>query len=89
MTTWRSTTIAAVVLLLTGRGFADDAVPKVTGVDPQPLKAQATRIVQTLDLLGSPLTPDAKKTKPPRSKRFKPCSIPSACAPSRSIPKAA
>jgi len=41
--------------------LADDALPKVLGIDPQPVKAQATRIVQALDVLGSPLTAEQKK----------------------------
>lgn len=41
--------------------FADESLPKVLGIDPQPVKAQATRIVQALDLLGAPLTAEQKK----------------------------
>lgn len=65
MTTWRSTLsstiLATVLILVAGRSSADEALPKVTGVDPQPLKAQAARIAQALDLLGSPISPEAKK----------------------------
>jgi hypothetical protein len=57
----RTLTFTALMLLFTGRGFADDAVPKVGGVDPQPVKAQATRIVQALELLGAPLPLEVKK----------------------------
>jgi hypothetical protein len=52
---------AALFCLLARPCSADDALPKVSGIDSQPVKAQATRIVQTLDLLGSPLTAEQKK----------------------------
>src|SRR5690349_4500601 len=35
---------------------AEPALPRVTDVELQPLVAQARRVVQALDLLGSPLT---------------------------------
>lgn len=40
---------------------ADESLPKIVGVEPQPLKAQASRIQQALALLGSPLTPEQMK----------------------------
>jgi len=40
---------------------AAEALPKIVGVDPQPVKAQAARIAQALELLGAPLTPERKK----------------------------
>lgn len=40
---------------------AKDALPLVGGVEWQPLKAQVIRVVQTLDMLGSPLTAEQQK----------------------------
>ena len=36
------------------------ALPVVRGVEPQPLKAQARRVAQALDLLGNPLDSEAR-----------------------------
>jgi hypothetical protein len=38
------------------------ALPVVVGVEPQPLKAQAARIAQALELLGSPLPTEQKQS---------------------------
>jgi hypothetical protein len=64
----RSCARAALVALLVSSSIAPlarqahaDELPKVVGVDPQPVKAQAARVAQALELLGSPLTPDRKK----------------------------
>ena len=39
---------------------AADDLPIVTGVEAQPLKAQAERVAQALDYLGEPLTKEQK-----------------------------
>src|SRR4051812_18486588 len=52
---------AALVCLLARPCLADETLPKVLGIDPQPVKAQATRIAQALEVLGSPLTAEQKK----------------------------
>lgn len=40
---------------------APEPLTVVTGVEPQPLKAQVARVAQALELTGSPLTADQKK----------------------------
>lgn len=40
---------------------AEDTLPLVGGVEWQPLKAQVIRVVQALDMLGSPLTAEQQK----------------------------
>ena len=37
-----------------------DELPLISGVEAQPLKAQAERVAQALDLLGEPLTKEQK-----------------------------
>lgn len=39
-----------------------DELPKVSGVELQPLRAQARRIVNALEMLGQPLSEDAKQS---------------------------
>ncbi len=39
-----------------------DELPKVSGVELQPLRAQARRIVDALEMLGQPLSEDAKQS---------------------------
>ena len=48
--------IVTVLFLAIGDTWAADPLPVVTGVDLQPLSAQAKRIQQALKLIGSPLT---------------------------------
>src|SRR5262245_276148 len=52
--------VLTVCLILTTPLSAAD-LPKVKKVDLQPLAAQAKRVVEALDLLGSPLTDADKK----------------------------
>lgn len=49
--------VASVPLAL----FGGEPLPKVTGVDAQPLVAQVKRVVQALELLGNPLTPERQQ----------------------------
>ena len=52
-------TLLATCLMLVGfscAAGADDSLPVVTGIEPQPFKAQVARVVQALDLAGSPLS---------------------------------
>ncbi|HEY2841701.1 MAG TPA: CehA/McbA family metallohydrolase [Pirellulales bacterium] len=43
-------------------GEDTEALPLVTGVEPQPLKAQVARVAQALELTGAPLTPEQRKS---------------------------
>ena len=52
--------IIAVAWWSTSSATADEALPLVGGVEAQPLKAQAARVAQALELLGSPLPADRK-----------------------------
>ena len=47
-------------LLGMNRGAQADTLPKVEGVEFQPLSAQVRRVVEALDVLGQPLSTDAK-----------------------------
>ena len=47
------------LVVLTSPALADD-LPKVEGVEAQPLAAQVRRVVESLDLLGQPLAPSIK-----------------------------
>ena len=51
--------LAAWLAWASGRAGADD-LPIVDGVDLQPLSAQASRVVESLDLLGQPLPPEVR-----------------------------
>jgi hypothetical protein len=53
--------LALACLACAAASFAQ-SLPRVTGVEPQPLKAQAERLVETLDYLGEPLRPADRKT---------------------------
>jgi hypothetical protein len=48
-------------LLLAGRVLAEPALPVVADVEAQPLRAQARRVAQTLELLGAPLSGPQRK----------------------------
>src|SRR5438270_752707 len=50
----------ALILALALTPARPDDLPPVTGVERQPLAAQATRVVEALDAVGAPL-PDADK----------------------------
>jgi hypothetical protein len=57
----RTSLAAFLVLLFSSLAAAADALPVVTDVEAQPLKAQVKRIVEALDFLGQPLTDEQKK----------------------------
>ncbi len=48
--------ILPVIVTITLSHARGDDLPRVEGVDPQPLLAQAKRVVEALDLLGQPLS---------------------------------
>ncbi|HEY4309872.1 MAG TPA: CehA/McbA family metallohydrolase [Pirellulales bacterium] len=52
--------LTAMLLLSSNATRAAEPLTIVTGVELQPLKAQVTRLVQALELAGSPLTADQK-----------------------------
>ncbi|MCE9608303.1 MAG: CehA/McbA family metallohydrolase [Planctomycetia bacterium] len=58
---WRSFFLFVFVGFVSELAAAKDVLPTASNIDPQPMKAQATRIVQALELLGAPLTPSQKK----------------------------
>ncbi len=62
---WRSKAVQSTLLLLIAWApcsmQADEVLPLVGGVSWQPLKAQVGRVVQTLEMLGSPLGTEQKQ----------------------------
>ncbi len=55
------------VALAIARSAAGDELPIVVGVEPQPLAAQARRVVEALDYLGEPLPAARSRPSTPRS----------------------
>lgn len=53
--------VSSLVVLLFASTMHAGELPLVEGVEAQPLKAQAKRIVETLDYLGEPLTNEQQK----------------------------
>jgi len=62
---WHTKAVLSILLLFTVWApcstRADDALPLVGGVEWQPLKAQVRRVVQTLEMLGTPLRAQQKE----------------------------
>lgn len=58
-TSFKTSVIATFALLIASGAIAGE-LPKVSGVEAQPLAAQAKRVVEALGLLGSPLSPAAQ-----------------------------
>ena len=54
--------ISAAALASTTQAVNAEELPVVRNVEAQPLKAQARRVVQALELLGTPLADDAQKS---------------------------
>jgi hypothetical protein len=52
---------AGLVLLNISAGAAGGTLPLVTGVEQQPLAAQVKRIVEALDYLGAPMSPNERQ----------------------------
>src|ERR1700726_3180523 len=53
---WIQFSAAFILFFLQGLAAAEPGPPVVTGVESQPLRAQAQRVVQSLTLVGAPLT---------------------------------
>jgi len=53
--------IAVALTAATASLTAAAPLPRVSGIEAQPLKAQVARVAQALELLGSPLTADRRK----------------------------
>src|SRR4051812_5509290 len=54
--------LLALALLINASPVKASGVPPVKGVEWQPLAAQVERVIEALDYLGSPVSPETKST---------------------------